>query len=411
MPMGLKNAPAIHQRRVTSALQHLIGEICHIYLDDIVIWSQNLKEHEENVRKVLKALRDACLYVNPDKTHLFCTEIDFLGHHISSRGIEADNKKADRIVNWPIPKSATEVRSFLGLVRYLADFLPMLAEYTGILTELTTNNTEKRFPAWTDRYQLAFGAIKSIVVSHECLTTIDLSKLPEYKIFVTMDASDKRSGAVLSFRKSWLSARPVVFDSMTFKGAELNYPVHEKELLAIIRALKKWRMDLLGSPFFIYTDHKTLENFNTQKDLSHRQARWMELMSQYDAKIMYIKGDDNSVADTLSRLPCEDATNEAECTARHPYSYCDEEHPFIVCISSGFAHMPWEAATSLADGPEIFSVNATLNISADKQLLQQIRDGYALDPWCKKLPAATPSWPALQLKDGLWYVGDRLIIP
>lgn len=99
---------------------------------------------------------------------------------------------------------------------------------------------------------------------------------------------------------------------MTFKGSELNYPVHEKELLAIIRALKKWQIDLLGSPFFVYTDHKTLENFNTQKDLSRRQARWMELMSQYDAKIMYIEGDDNSVADALSRLPCEEATDTAE---------------------------------------------------------------------------------------------------
>lgn len=171
-------------------------------------------------------------------------------------------------MNWPIPKSATESRSFLGLVRYLADFLPSLAEYMGTLTELTMKEAKKKFPAWTNRYQTAFDAIKSIVVSRECLTTIDLSLLPEYKIFVTTDASDKRSGAVLSFGKSWSSARPVAFDSMTFKGAELNYPVHEKELLAIIRALKKWRVDLLGSPFFIYMDHKTLENFNTQKDLS-----------------------------------------------------------------------------------------------------------------------------------------------
>lgn len=76
MPMGLKNAPAIHQRRVTAALRHLIGKICHIYLDDIVIWSQNLEEHERNIREVLKALREARLYVNPEKTHLFCMEID-----------------------------------------------------------------------------------------------------------------------------------------------------------------------------------------------------------------------------------------------------------------------------------------------------------------------------------------------
>jgi len=94
MPMGLKNAPAIHQRRVTAALRHLIGKFCHIYLDNIVIWSNSLNKHEHNVRAVLEVLHMAQLYVNPDKTHLFCTKIDFLGHHISACGIEADTKKS-----------------------------------------------------------------------------------------------------------------------------------------------------------------------------------------------------------------------------------------------------------------------------------------------------------------------------
>ena len=147
---------------------------------------------------------------------LFCTEINLLGHQISAHSIEADNKKAEKIVNWPIPKSATEAQSFLGLVRYLADLLPSLAEYTGILTELMTKEAEKAFPPWTDHYQSTFDSVKNIVISCECLTTIDLSKLPEYKIFVTTDASNRCSGAILSFGKSWSSARPVTFDSMTF---------------------------------------------------------------------------------------------------------------------------------------------------------------------------------------------------
>ena len=82
------------------------------------------------------------------------------------------------------------------------------------------------------------------------------------------DASNRRTGAVLSFGKTWETARPVAFDSVALKAAQANYPVHEKELLAIIRALTKWRTDLLGSPITIYTDHQTLENFDTQKDLS-----------------------------------------------------------------------------------------------------------------------------------------------
>jgi hypothetical protein len=122
-------------------------------------------------------------------------------------------------------------------------------------------------------------------------------------VYVTCDASDWRTGAVLSFGPTWAMARPVAFDSMQLKGAERNYPVHKKELLAIIRALKKWRSDLLGMNFYVYTDHRTLENFDTQRDLSRRQLRWQEFLSQYDFAIVYIPGDDNTVADALSRVP------------------------------------------------------------------------------------------------------------
>jgi hypothetical protein len=97
----------------------------------------------------------------------------------------------------------------------------------------------------------------------------------------------------------------VAFDSIQLRGPELNYPVHEKELLAIVRALKKWRVDLLGSHFTVYTDHRTLENFDRQKDLSWPQARWQEFLSQYEMEIKYIPGDINTVADALSRLPAD----------------------------------------------------------------------------------------------------------
>lgn len=123
------------------------------------------------------------------------------------------------------------------------------------------------FADWTDQHQLTFDEIKK-VISCECLTTINYDLMLGHKIFVTTDASDHQSGAVLSFRKEWETACPVVFDSMTFRGAKLNYPVHEKEMLAIICRLQKWCSDLVGVPFFIYTEHTTLENFDTPQDLS-----------------------------------------------------------------------------------------------------------------------------------------------
>ena len=107
-----------------------------------------------------------------------------------------------------------------------------------------------------------------MVLGSDCLVNIDHDNMGENRIFVTCDASDRRTGAVLSVGRTWETARPVAFDSVALKGAQANYPVHEKELLAIIQALTKWRTNLLGSPITIYTDHRTLENFDAQKDLS-----------------------------------------------------------------------------------------------------------------------------------------------
>ena len=419
MPMGLKNSPAIHQRRVTKALGNLIGKICHIYLDDIVIWSNSLEEHERNVTLVLQALEAAHLFCNPKKTHLFCTEINFLGHHISSRGIEADNSKTERILSWPVPKSVTQMRSFLGLVRYIAIFLPKLADHTAVLNELTHKDCEKKFPSWLPKHQLAFDAIKQLVTSRECLTTIDLGKLNTHKIFVTTDASDFCSGAILSFGETWETARPVAFDSTTFKGAELNYPVHEKEMLAIIRALKKWRSDLIGVPFLIYTDHKTLENFHQQRELSRRQARWMEFLSQYDGKIVYVKGDENSVADALSRIPhletSDFTTTPLAETMALPIFHDMFENGIVASTVSlkGDHHqlaslLPSLIAATSQPAPIIPSV---LSISTDSALLHEIKEGYKSDPFITSLQSASPGTSFISQKEGFWFVGTRLVIP
>lgn len=105
MLMGLRNSPATHQRRVTLALSDLIGRICHVYLDDIIIWSSLLVEHKTNVTLVLEALRVATLYCSTKKLALFTTEVHFLGHHISGEGIEANGSKVEHIMNWQAPKS------------------------------------------------------------------------------------------------------------------------------------------------------------------------------------------------------------------------------------------------------------------------------------------------------------------
>jgi hypothetical protein len=174
-----------------------------------------------------------------------------------------------------------------------------MAQHTHVLTPLTTKASELKFPAWTQEHEDAFNTIKQLVISPKCLTTIDHDNPEDNKLFLMCNASDYATGAMLSWGPSRQSARPVTFNSAQLHPAELNYPVHEKELLVIIHALKKWRLDLLGAHINVFTDHCTLQNFTNQHDLSQRQARWAEYMSQYNLSIHYLKGKENEVADAL----------------------------------------------------------------------------------------------------------------
>jgi hypothetical protein len=204
-------------------------------------------------------------------------------------------------------------------------------------------------------------------------------KSREKKKFVTCDVSDLCSGAVLSWGETWESARPVAFDSTPLHGTELNYPVHEKELLAILRALKKWRSDLLGSHIHVYMDHRTLLNFNNQKDLSRRQARWQEYMSQFEISFVYIRGEDNTVADALSRLE-----HKVEMTDYTPN------------------YRAWHV------GP---GINAVLCLSADSKLLEDIHRGYTEDTFCKRLKDCERSFQSIKEINNLWYIGECLVVP
>ncbi|GLB40626.1 putative retrotransposable element tf2 155 kda protein type 1-like [Lyophyllum shimeji] len=302
------------------------------------------------------------------KSTLFTTKLDFLGHHISARGIEPDSDKVKKILNWLVPQRAKHVRQFLGLIRYISTFLSALTEHTAVLTPLTRKECNKDFPAWTEEHQLAFDAIKELIIGSDCLTTIDHVNLGKNKIFLTCDASKRRTGGVFTFGETWETAWPVTFDSKQYTAAQRNYPTHEQELLAILHGLHKWRNDLLRSHIHIYTDHKTLQNFDTQQDLLSRQARWMEYLSQYDYTIHYIRGEDNSVADAMSRLP-----------------------------------------NSYKEPPPTTMISAIFDVSDKSHVLDDIKKGYDTDPYTKRIledeKAGILAFRC-NVHDSLIYVGD-----
>lgn len=401
MPMRLCNALAIQQHRLTMALQPYIGCICHVYLDDIVVWSQSIDKHKASVVLILKALQDHKLFCNPKKTCLFALSIFFLGYHISPQGIHTDMSKLNQIQEWPISTNTTQMWGFLGLVPYLAQYVIDIAPHLALLQCLTTKDSKKSFPLWTSTYQIAFDSIKTTVSHNFCLSTIDYLLFPNMSIFVTTNAPDTGTGAILSFGSTWKQSCPVALDFMTFKGVELNYPIHEKELLIIICVLKKWCADLLGIPFMVFTDHCTLESFMTQKDLSHQQSCWLEFLSQYNFVIKYVRGQDNIHPDTLSHLP----KIAPHLIPHDGFSWDDDSSVLAISAAS-----PLASSSALAMLGNLLP-HTCLDISIDTTVLQEICSGYSQDPWCSKLSEAQWDMKSIHFHDGLWYIHDYLVIP
>ena len=182
-----------------AALHEYIGCFCPVYIDDVVIWSNNLEKHCEHINLIMQALQHLCLYLNTKKCQFFVMELDFLGHHISACGIEPQSLKCDKIMRWPKPHSATDVWSFLSLVRYIAGFLPKLADHTIVLTPLTTKDSHQHFPVWTAEHDFMFELIKTLVCSVECLMVINHVNPGDRKIYLTCDTSDWRTGGDIEF--------------------------------------------------------------------------------------------------------------------------------------------------------------------------------------------------------------------
>ena len=237
------------------------------------------------------------------------------------------------------PCTSTDVWHFLGLVCYISIFLLCLTEFTLILSPLM-KECNSVFPVWTIAHQNAFDGIKKLVLSHECLTTIDHTNPGDNKIFITCDTSKYRIESVLSFGPTWETAPPVAFESCTMQGAKLHHSVHKQELLSMIHSLQKWCSDLLGSKIEIFTNHRTLENFGTQHKLSAQQAWWMEFLSQYDLTIMYISGNINTTTNALSHFPERGDINAIISTMIAPILIFTSDLSLISDIWEGYKIYP-----------------------------------------------------------------------
>ena len=302
---GLTNAPATFQTVMNSIFHPYLKKFVVVYIDDILIFSKTEAEHQAHLRIVLDLLRKEKFYVCESKSMFAQTEVKYLGHIVDSRGIRPDPKKVEAVQSWPEPKSVTDVRSFLGLCNYFRKFMDHYSEVAIPLTNLTKKTVKFE---WTGRCQDSFQKLKDLLTRAPLLRTPDES-LP-YE--VVTDASDLGLGAVLL-----QEGRPVAFESRKLNGAELNYTVTEKEMLGVVHALRVWRCYLEGADFTVYTDHVSNTFFQTQPNLSRRQARWSEFLQRFGPFTWEYRKGTRNVADALSRRDV--AGSVGRCAAVKPF--------------------------------------------------------------------------------------------
>ena len=296
LPFGMSNAPATFMRMMNGIFADGLDQFVQTFLDDILVYSDDIDSHLDHLRSVLQTLRDKKLYAKMSKCIFQADEIEFLGHTISARGIATDAGKVKAISDWPKPQDISAVRSFLGLAGYYQRFIKGFAEIAAPLTNLTRKDTDF---VWKQEQQSAFENLKHAMSMAPVLLIPDSDK----PFVLETDASGFAIGAVLSQEDSHGHLRPVTFLSRKMTDAEKNYGVHEQETLAIYYALRKLRHYIHGRHTTVFTDHHSIKYLTTQPNLTGRQYRWLELIQQFDLEILYRPGSQNTVADALSRSP------------------------------------------------------------------------------------------------------------
>jgi hypothetical protein len=297
MPFGLKSAPSTFQRMMNNVLSELIGNRCLVYMDDILIIGETLKEHNSKLRDVFQKLREYNLKIEPDKCEFMKEELNYLGHIVTAEGVKPDEKKIEAVVKFPTPQSQKDIKSFLGLAGYYRKFI---ADFSAIARPLTNLLKKENEWNWTEQEQASFDLLKCRLTNTSLLQYPDFSK----PFILTTDASGYAIGAILSQGRLGQD-KPIAYASRTLNQAELNYATVEKELLAIVWACKHFRPYLLGRKFQIVTDHKGLTWIFNVKDPSSRLMRWKLLLEEYDYEIQYRAGQRNCNADSLSRYPIQ----------------------------------------------------------------------------------------------------------
>jgi hypothetical protein len=296
MPFGLTNAPATFQRLMDRVLKGLSYELCLVYLDDVLIFLPDYNTHLKHVRLVLERIRSAGPKLKPRKCEFGRSKVEYLGHVVSAKGVAMQEKKVEDVLKFPVPTTLTELRSFLSLANYYRRFVQGFSETAAPLNELTKKGVDF---IWTERCQEGFERLKEKLTSAPILGYPRLDR----PFILATDASEVAVGAVLSQKDDDGREVVIAYGSCTLSEDERKYSVIEREGLALVWAVKHFRVYLWSKPFKLVTDHCPLKWLKSVKDPSGRIARWLLTLEEYPWEIEHRAGKKHGNANGLSRMP------------------------------------------------------------------------------------------------------------
>jgi hypothetical protein len=299
MPFGLTNAPSTFQALMNEVFRPHLRKFVLVFFDDILVYSKGLEEHTAHLKTVLQILALHQLYAKMSKCVFATSEVEYLGHIISGEGVKTDPKKIAAMVDWPIPKSLKALRGFLGLTGYYRKFIKGYGQIASPLTSLL----KKDAFLWSEKAEKAFEELKAAVSQPPVLALPDFSKT----FVIECDASGFGMGAVLM-----QDGRPLAYYSQALKGKNLFLSTYEKELLALVLSVKKWRPYLFATIFTIKTDQQSLKHILEQRVGTPMQQKWISKLLGYHFVVEYKQGKENKVADALSRKEDTDLKTEVE---------------------------------------------------------------------------------------------------
>ncbi|CAM6082044.1 unnamed protein product [Calypogeia fissa] len=296
MPFGLCNATATSMKMMNTIFHDLLDQVVVVFIDDILVYWKTLEEHKQLLKEVFRRLRKAYLFAKPSKCEFaIMEEIQFLGHTFTKDGIMLSQDKLVDTRDWERPAVAKQVRSFLGFVGFYRRYGKVFAKTSRPLSRLTIKN--KVF-VWTHKCKVAFLELKRAMVVPPILKLPEVGKLFE----LWTDASDFAIGVCLH-----QDGRPVAFELCKLEN---HWITLERELYAVIHAIKKWEFYLRNGPrFVVHTDSLPIGYFNSKPKLSPKEMRWQMFLAGFDFEVHHISGKVNVVADALSRKECHRAND------------------------------------------------------------------------------------------------------